>query len=91
VQVKETPQYARATSTASMDVRVTFEKPRKRIHITPVERNWTAQKKGLVGAIRLPPPIIHRKGAPRPLHAVSAFECADATKIEKIFGSYAVY
>ena len=46
VQVKETPQYARATSTASMDVPGPFEKATEAYYyITPVDPKWTAQQK----------------------------------------------
>ncbi len=47
VQVKETPQFARATSTASMDVVGPFEKraTESYYYITPVDATWTAKQK----------------------------------------------
>jgi uncharacterized protein (DUF885 family) len=47
VQVRETPQYARATSTASMDVAGPFEQKANEsyYYITPVDQKWTPQQK----------------------------------------------
>jgi uncharacterized protein (DUF885 family) len=47
VNVKETPQYARSTSTASMDVPGPFEKKATDAfyYITPVDKSWTAKQK----------------------------------------------
>jgi uncharacterized protein (DUF885 family) len=93
-QVKETPQYDRATTFASMDTPGPFEKRATEAfyYVTPVESEWPDQQKeewltafnyytnGVVS--------IHEA---YPGHYVQFLHlnASNASKIEKIFGSYA--
>jgi len=94
VTITETPQYARATSTASMDIPGPFEKKATEAYyyITPVESKWTPQQKEdwlkLFNFYTTDIVSIHEA---YPGHYVQFLHlnASSATKIEKIFGSYA--
>jgi uncharacterized protein (DUF885 family) len=94
VEIKETPQYARATSTASMDTPGPFETKATQAfyYITPTEKEWSAEKKeewlSLFNYFITDIISIHEA---YPGHYVQFLHvnASDATKIEKIFGSYA--
>jgi uncharacterized protein (DUF885 family) len=94
VEIKETPQYARATSTASMDTPGPFETKATQAfyYITPTEKEWSAKKKeewlSLFNYFITDIISIHEA---YPGHYVQFLHvnASDATKIEKIFGSYA--
>ena len=93
VQVKETPQYARATSTASMDVPGPFEKATEAYYyITPVDPKWTAQQKKdwltQFDYYTTDNVTVH-EAYPGHYTQFLHLNASDATKIEKIFGSYA--
>jgi len=94
VQVKETPQFARATSTASMDVAGPFETKATEsyYYITPVDPTWTAKQKedwlSQFDYYTTDNITIHEC---YPGHYVQFLHlnASAATKVEKIFGSYA--
>ena len=93
VQVKETPQYARATSTASMDVPGPFEKATEAYYyITPVDPKWTAQQKKdwltQFDYYTTDNVTVH-EAYPGHYTQFLHLNASDATKIEKIFGGYA--
>jgi uncharacterized protein (DUF885 family) len=93
VQVKETPQYARATSTASMDVPGPFEKATEAYYyITPVDSKWTDQQKkdwlSQFDYYTTDNVTIH-EAYPGHYTQFLHINASAATKIEKIFGSYA--
>ena len=93
-QVKETPQYDRATSFASMDTPGPFEKKATEAfyYVTPVEPDWTDQQKEewLTSFNKYDADITSVHEA-YPGHYVQYLHlnASNATKIEKIFGSYA--
>jgi len=94
VQVKETPQYARASSTASMDAAGPFEKNASEsyYYVTPVEATWTAKQKDdwlhQFDYYTTDNVTIHEA---YPGHYMQGLHlnASKASKIEKIFGSYA--
>ena len=94
VQVKETPQYARATSTASMDMAGPFEKKATEsyYYVTPVDASWNAKQKedwlNQFDYYTTDNVTIHEA---YPGHYTQGLHlnASSATKIEKIFGSYA--
>jgi uncharacterized protein (DUF885 family) len=93
VEVKETPQYARATSTASMDVPGPFEKATEAYYyITPVDPKWTAQQKKdwltQFDYFTTDNVTVH-EAYPGHYTQFLHLNASAATKIEKIFGSYA--
>lgn len=94
VTLKETPQYARSTSTASMDTPGPFEKKATEAfyYITPVEKNWTAkQKDEWLSQFNYYVTDIISIHEAYPGHYVQFLHlnASGATKIKKIFGSYA--
>ena len=94
VNLQETPKFARSTGTASMDTPGPFEKKATEAfyYITPVEDNWTAKQKEewLTQFNYYVTDIISIHEA-YPGHYVQFLHvnASDATKIEKIFASYA--
>lgn len=94
VQVKETPEFARSTSTASMDMPGPFEKKATEsyYYITPVDPKWNAKQKedwlSMFDYYTTDNVSIHEA---YPGHYVQGLHlnASDATDIEKIFGSYA--
>jgi uncharacterized protein (DUF885 family) len=94
VQVKETPQYARSTSTASMDAPGPFEKKATEAfyYITPVDPSWTAKQKedwlSSFDYYTTDNVTIHEV-YPGHYTQFLHLKASSATKIEKIFGSYA--
>ena len=94
VQVKETPEYARSTSTASMDMPGPFEKKATEsyYYITPVDLKWNAKQKedwlSMFDYYTTDNVSVHEA---YPGHYVQGLHlnASDATAIEKIFGSYA--
>ncbi|MES1218575.1 MAG: DUF885 domain-containing protein [Bacteroidota bacterium] len=93
VQVKETPQYARSTSSASMDVPGPFEKATEAYYyITPVEKSWTAKQQedwlSQFDYYTTDNVTVH-EAYPGHYTQFLHLNSSDATKIEKIFGSYA--
>ncbi len=93
VEVKETPQFARSTRTASMDTPGPFEKTTQAFYfITPTEKNWTnAQKEEWLTQFNYYGTDIMSIHEAYPGHYVQFLHvnASSATKIEKIFGSYA--
>jgi uncharacterized protein (DUF885 family) len=93
VEVRETPQFARSTSTASMDTPGAFEKAKQAYYfITPTEKNWTAkQKEEWLSQFNYYVTDIISIHEAYPGHYVQFLHvnASSATKIEKIFGSYA--
>jgi len=94
VQIKETPQYARATSTASMDVAGQFEKKATEsyYYITPVDPSWTKkQKEDWLRQFDLysTDNVTIHEAYPGHYTQFLHLKASSATKIEKIFGSYA--
>jgi uncharacterized protein (DUF885 family) len=93
VEVKETPQFARSTSTASMDTPGPFEKATQAFYyITPVEKTWTAkQKEEWLSQFNYYGTDVISIHEAYPGHYVQFLHlnASSATKIEKIFGSYA--
>src|SRR2546421_9013509 len=93
-QVKETPQYDRATSFASMDTPGPFEKKATEAfyYVTPVEPDWPAQQKEeWLTAFNYYTTDIVSVHEAYPGHYVQ-FLCLNASpadKVEKIFTSYA--
>ncbi|MEP6950514.1 MAG: DUF885 domain-containing protein [Ginsengibacter sp.] len=94
VQIQETPQYARATSTASMDTPGPFEKKATEAfyYITPVDASWTAKQKedwlAQFDYYTTDNVTIHEV-YPGHYTQFLHLNASSATKIEKIFGSYA--
>lgn len=94
VQVKETPQYARETSTASMDTPGPFEKKSTEAYyyITPVETKWTArQQEDWLRQFNFYSTDVVTIHEAYPGHYTQFLHlnASSATKIEKVFGSYA--
>jgi uncharacterized protein (DUF885 family) len=92
-QVKETPQYRRATSFASMDTPGPFEKraPEAYYYVTPVESDWPeSQKEEWLTAFNYYTTDIVTIHEVYPGHYVQflRLNASAATKVEKIFGSY---
>jgi uncharacterized protein (DUF885 family) len=92
-QVKETPQYRRATSFASMDTPGPFEKraPEAYYYVTPVESDWPeSQKEEWLTAFNYYTTEIVTIHEVYPGHYVQflRLNASAATKVEKIFGSY---
>lgn len=94
VSLQETPQYARSTGTASMDTPGPFEKKATQAfyYITPVEKNWTAkQKEEWLSQFNYYVTDIISVHEAYPGHYVQFLHlnASGASKIEKVFGSYA--
>src|SRR6266480_1474690 len=93
-KVKETPQYLRATSFASMDTPGPFEKRANEAYyyVTPTENDWPEkQKEEWLTAFNYYTSDIVSIHEAYPGHYVQ-FLCLNASpanKVEKIFGSYA--
>ena len=93
-QVTETPQYLRATSFASMDTPGPFETKATEAYyyVTPPESNWSAQQKEeWLSAFNYYTTDIVSIHEAYPGHYVQFLHlnASPATKLEKIFGSYA--
>jgi uncharacterized protein (DUF885 family) len=93
-QLKETPQYARATSTASMDVAGPFEKKATEsyYYITPVDALWTKKQKEdwlRQFDIYTTDNVTIHEAYPGHYTQFLHLNASSATKIEKIFSSYA--
>jgi uncharacterized protein (DUF885 family) len=94
VKLEETPSFARATSTASMDTPGPFEQKATQAFyfITPVEKNWSAKQKEewLTQFTYYVTDIISIHEA-YPGHYVQFLHlnASNASKIKKMFGSYA--
>jgi uncharacterized protein (DUF885 family) len=93
-KVKETPQYLRATSFASMDTPGPFEKRATEAYyyVTPTENNWPEQQKQeWLTAFNYYTSDITSIHEAYPGHYVQFLHlnASPATKVEKIFGSYA--
>jgi uncharacterized protein (DUF885 family) len=94
VHVQETPEFARATSTASMDTPGPFEKKATEAYyyITPVDPHWTAkQKEDWLSQFNFYTTDIVTIHEVYPGHYTQFLHlnASSATKIEKIFGRYA--
>jgi uncharacterized protein (DUF885 family) len=93
-KVEETPQYARATSFASMDSPGPFETKATEAfyYVTPVEKDWTPQQKDewLTAFNYYTTDIVSIHEA-YPGHYVQFIceQASAATRLEKIFSSYA--
>jgi uncharacterized protein (DUF885 family) len=91
--VKETPQYARATSFASMDTPGPFEKSTQAYYyVTPVENSWSEkQKEEWLTAFNYYTTDVVSIHEAYPGHYVQFLHvnASDASKLQKIFGSYA--
>ncbi len=93
-QVKETPEYARETSTASMDTPGPFETKATEAYyyITPVDPKWTAkQQEDWLRSFNFYTTDVVTIHEVYPGHYTQFLHlnASGATKIEKIFGSYA--
>src|SRR5207249_5736574 len=93
-KVKETPQYLRATSFASMDTPGPFEKRATEAYyyVTPTENNWPEkQKEEWLTAFNYYTSDITSIHEAYPGHYVQflRLNASPASKVEKIFGSYA--
>ncbi|MEP7014629.1 MAG: DUF885 domain-containing protein [Verrucomicrobiota bacterium] len=93
-RVKETPQYRRATSFASMDTPGPFEKrgTEAYYYVTPTESDWPdSQKEEWLTAFNYYTADIVSIHEAYPGHYVQflRLNASPATKVEKIFGSYA--
>lgn len=93
-QVKETPQYRRATSFASMDTPGAFEKRATEAYyyVTPPENDWpTEQKEQWLTSFNYYTSDIVSIHEVYPGHYVQFLRLhgSPASKVEKIFGSYA--
>src|SRR6476469_9090574 len=93
-KVKETPQYLRATSFASMDTPGPFEKRATEAYyyVTPTEKDWPAkQKEEWLTAFNYYTSDITSIHEAYPGHYVQFqhLNASPASKVEKIFGSYA--
>jgi len=94
VKVEETPQFARATSFASMDTPGPYETKATEAYyyITPVEDNWTEkQKDEWLTAFNYYTTDIVSIHEAYPGHYLQFLHLnsSDASKVRKIFGSYA--
>src|SRR5207237_6630776 len=92
-QVKETPQYRRATSFASMDTPGPFEKrgAEAYFYVTPVENDWPEeQKEEWLTAFNYYTSDLISIHEAYPGHYVQflRLNASSANKVEKIFGSY---
>src|SRR5438067_705823 len=93
-RVKETPQYRRATSFASMDTPGAFEKRATEAYyyVTPPENDWAAlQKDEWLTAFNFYTADVVSIHEVYPGHYVQflRLNASPASKVEKIFGSYA--
>jgi uncharacterized protein (DUF885 family) len=93
-QVRETPQYDRATSFASMDTPGAFEKKATEAfyYVTPVELGWSEQQKEeWLTSFNYYSADVTSIHEAYPGHYVQflRLNASSANKIEKIFGSYA--
>jgi uncharacterized protein (DUF885 family) len=93
-KVKETPQYLRATSFASMDTPGPFEKRANEAYyyVTPAENDWPEkQKEEWLTAFNYYTSDVVSIHEAYPGHYVQflCLNASPASKIEKIFGSYA--
>jgi uncharacterized protein (DUF885 family) len=93
-KVKETPQYLRATSFASMDTPGPFEKRANEAYyyVTPTEKEWPEkQKQEWLTAFNYYTSDVVSIHEAYPGHYVQFLHlnASPASKIEKIFGSYA--
>jgi uncharacterized protein (DUF885 family) len=93
-KVKETPQYLRATSFASMDTPGPFERRASDAYyyVTPTENDWPEkQKQEWLTAFNYYTSDIVSIHEAYPGHYVQFFRlnASPASKVEKIFGSYA--
>src|SRR5438876_1449910 len=93
-KVKETPQYLRATSFASMDTPGPFEKRATEAYyyVTPTENEWPEkQKQEWLTAFNYYTSDVVSIHEAYPGHYVQflRLNASPATKVEKIFGSYA--
>ena len=93
-RVEETPQYLRATSFASMDTPGPFEAKATEAYyyVTPVEKDWPPrQKEEWLTAFNYYTTDIVTIHEAYPGHYVQflCLNASPATKLEKIFGSYA--
>ena len=94
VQVRETPQYARATSTASMDVAGPLEQKANEsyYYITPVDAKWTPQQREdwlrQFNYYTTDIVSIH-EAYPGHYTQFLHLNASPATKLEKIFSNYA--
>jgi uncharacterized protein (DUF885 family) len=93
-KVKETPEYDRATSFASMDTPGPFEKRATEAYyyVTPTENDWPEkQKEEWLTAFNYYTSDITSIHEAYPGHYVQflRLNASSATKVEKIFGSYA--
>ena len=93
-QVKETPAYRRATTFASMDTPGPFEKKATEAYyyVTPVEPDWTeAQKNEWLTSFNYYTADVVTIHEAYPGHYVQFLHlnASSATRVEKIFGSYA--
>jgi uncharacterized protein (DUF885 family) len=93
-KVKETPQYLRATSFASMDTPGPFEKRANEAYyyVTPAENGWPEkQKEEWLTAFNYYTSDVVSIHEAYPGHYVQflCLNASPASKIEKIFGSYA--
>ena len=93
-KVKETPQYLRATSFASMDTPVPFEKRATEAYyyVTPTEHDWPEkQKQEWLTAFNYYTSDVVSIHEAYPGHYVQFLHlnASPASKVEKIFGSYA--
>jgi uncharacterized protein (DUF885 family) len=94
VKVKETPQYLRATSFASMDTPGPFEKRATEAYyyVTPTENDWPEkQKEEWLTAFNYYTSDMTSIHEAYPGHYVQflRLNASSASKVEKIFGSYA--
>ena len=93
-KVKETPQYLRATSFASMDTPGPFEKRANEAYyyVTPTENDWPEkQKEEWLTAFNYYTSDVTSSHEAYPGHYVQFLHlnASSASKVEKIFGSYA--
>ncbi len=93
-RVKETPQYRRATSFASMDTPGAFEKRATEAYyyVTPPENDWAPQQKDeWLTAFNFYTADVVSVHEVYPGHYVQflRLNASPASKVEKIFGSYA--
>ena len=93
-EVKETPQFARATSFASMDSPGPFEKKATEAYyyVTPTEKDWTEQQKEeWLTAFNYYTTDVVSIHEVYPGHYTQFLhlKASDATRAEKIFSSYA--
>ncbi len=93
-KVKETPQYLRATSFASMDTPGPFEKRANEAYyyVTPTENDWPEkQKEEWLTAFNYYTSDVASIHEAYPGHYVQflCLNASPASKVEKIFGSYA--